>query len=49
VDEQNNLIYASSLNDPETEEYWVSLTEKAYAKLHACYQALNYGLIDEAL
>ena len=31
------------------DEYWVSFIEKAYAKLHNCYQALFSGFIDEAL
>jgi calpain len=30
-------------------EFWVSLIEKAYAKVHNCYQALFSGYIDEAL
>ena len=31
------------------DEFWVSLIEKAFAKIHNCYQALFSGYIDEAL
>ena len=30
-------------------EYWVCIVEKAYAKLHGCYQALEHGRVDHAL
>lgn len=35
--------------DMVPDEYWVSLIEKAFAKIHNCYQGLFSGYIDEAL
>ena len=33
----------------EPEELWVPLIEKAYAKIHGCYQTLISGWIDDGL
>jgi hypothetical protein len=38
------LIYPSAEN-----EFWVPLVEKAYAKLHGSYDAINAGKITDAL
>eukprot|EP00026_Physarum_polycephalum_P003143 Phypoly_transcript_03152.p1 GENE.Phypoly_transcript_03152~~Phypoly_transcript_03152.p1 ORF type:complete len:806 (+),score=95.47 Phypoly_transcript_03152:50-2419(+) len=40
------LYYASCLNKSE---FWVPILEKAYAKLHGTYTALEFGDISEAL
>jgi len=40
------LLYGKCRND---KEFWVPLIEKAYAKLHGCYEALISGFIDDGL
>jgi hypothetical protein len=49
VNSKNELLYARSYNNDNESEYWVSLIEKAYAKLHGSYQSLNGGQIEDAL
>ncbi len=50
--EQGTVVYGQCRSAPGQivpSEFWVSLIEKAYAKVHNCYQALFSGYIDESL
>jgi hypothetical protein len=45
----NRLLFASSTKEIKPKEFWVSLIEKAQAKLHGCYENLISGYIDEGV
>ncbi|CAD8122270.1 unnamed protein product [Paramecium sonneborni] len=42
----NKLLFAECRSE---REWWVQIIEKAYAKLHSCYEALTSGDISQAL
>ncbi|XP_035827604.1 calpain-A [Aplysia californica] len=43
---RGNLIYA---NSPQSNEFWPALLEKAYAKVHGSYEAIEGGLLLDSL
>jgi hypothetical protein len=46
-DTQRNKIVYGRCKDPS--EVWVPIIEKAYAKLHGCYEAIESGTISVAM
>mmetsp|Transcript_13890 Transcript_13890/g.26293 ORF Transcript_13890/g.26293 Transcript_13890/m.26293 type:complete len:1904 (+) Transcript_13890:1-5712(+) len=46
VDPRGRPVFARS---HEPSEMWVMILEKAYAKLHTCYEAIEAGFVDQAL
>jgi hypothetical protein len=45
--DENNIVFFGQCRDPK--EYWVQIIEKAYAKIHGSYGAIEHGVIAEAL
>jgi hypothetical protein len=44
--ETKKLVFGSCTN---SNEFWVPLIEKAYAKVHGCYEQLISGYVDEGI
>jgi hypothetical protein len=45
----DSLIFARAGKDKKPREFWVSMVEKAYAKLNGCYENLISGYIDQGV